>query len=514
MAQEGFTTKTVTVFKNDSGFFMKKGTIKPKHNHHIFDLETMPKAAYGTFWLSNPNLIRLISYEQKRTLIRETKVEHIPSSNREFLKINKGKKVKLFLNQDKMFQGTIKEVSISLVFLKLENEELLSLPTDEVQYAILLEDSNGFNITDQSDTIKTNQQIVELQFKNNQPQNLELVYFQNGIGWTPSYKVELQPKSKAKITMQAALSNQAEDMENVDINFVVGYPNIKYAKILDVLFNDANIASLFNQNGQNNYVQLLDQARRGGANVYSNSLFTPSGANDNTFSNPSNIKSIAEEDLYFYSLNNISLPKGGKGYFSIFETTVPYEDLYEVDLVKNHNNYYAYQPVDYKDEFRNKVWHILELENKSKHAWTSGAAMVVKKDGDVIRPISQDDLNYTPMQGTGKLKLTISPDVSVKDYEKEKERSVRKKEKDGYYYEVITVSGEINVQNFKSEKIQLNIKKTVVGNLLNSNIDWLKSARVNIQIPLNKINEVCWEIKLKAGEKKVIEYEYDVYVRR
>lgn len=514
IAQKGFTTKTVTVFKNNSGFFMKEGKINPKKNHHIFDLATMPKAAYGTFWLSNENLMHLTSYQKEMTSIKETKIENIPQNNREFLNINKGKKVKLFLSQDQIFQGIIKDVSTSLVFLQLENGELLSLSANAIQYAILLEESNGFDTTNRSDTTKTSKQIVDLQFKNNQPQNLELVYFQNGIGWTPSYKIELQPKSKAKITMQAALSNKAEDLKNVNINFVVGYPNIKYAKTLDVLFNDANIANLFNANSQNNYVQLLDRAQRGGANVYSSGAFTPSGVNEKGFSNPTNITSVSEEDLYFYSVNNISLPKGGRGYFSIFETTIPYKDLYEVNLVKNHNHHYVYQPVDYKDEFRNKVWHILELKNKSKHAWTTGAAMVVKKDGDVIRPISQDDLNYTPMQGTGKLKLTISPDVSVKDYEKEKERSVRKKEKDGYYYEVITVSGEINIQNFRSEKIELNIKKTVVGNLLNSNLDWLKSARVNIQIPLNKINEVCWEVKLKAGEKKVIEYEYDVYVRR
>ncbi|MFK7776154.1 MAG: DUF4139 domain-containing protein [Saprospiraceae bacterium] len=514
VAQKGFTTKTVTIFKNNSGFFTKKGIINPQKKHHLFDLETMPKATFGTFWLSGQNLMHLTSYQKEMILVKETKLEHIPSRNHDFLKINKGKKVKLFLRGDKIFQGIIKEVSTSLAFLQLENGELLSLPTQEIIYVILLEKSNEFKTTNRSDTTKTTKQIVDLQFKDNRQQNLELVYFQNGIGWTPSYKIELQPKSKAKITMQAALSNQAEDLENVNINFVVGYPNIKYANTLDVLFNDTNIAKLINQNGQNNYVQLLDRGRRGGANVYSSSVFTPSEASDNTSTNSTNIQSVSEEDFYFYSLNNISLPKGGRGYFSIFETTVPYNDLYEVDLIKNHNNYYAYQPVDYNDEFRNKVWHLLELENKSEHAWTSGAAMVVKKDKDVVRPISQDDLNYVPMQGTGKLKLTISPDVSVKDYEKEKERTTRKLEKDGQYYEIVTVAGEIKIQNFKSENIQLNIKKTIVGNLLNSNFDWLKSARVNIQIPLNKINEVCWEIKLKAGEKKVIEYEYDVYVRR
>ena len=512
IAQEGFKTRTVSVFKNNSAFFTKKGTIQPKGNHYIFNLETMPRAAYGTFWLSGQNLMHLTSYQKEFITVKNREIEHIPAKNHDFLKINKGKKVNLIINKETSFQGTIKEVSKYLVFLELENGQLLSLNTGSIQYVFLLEESNGFNTTNRSDTTKGVKQIVDLQFKNNAKQNLDLIYFQNGIGWTPSYKVELQENSKAKITMQAAVSNQAEDLDDVNINFVVGYPNIKYASTLDILFNNAGIAQL--PTITNNYLQLTDRARRGGLNVYYDGDFSTGTALSTVTTNQPSIKSVSEEDLYFYSLNNISIPKGGRGYFSIFETTVPYEDLYEVTLTPNHNNYYSYQAVDYKDEYRNKVWHILKLENKSKHAWTTGAAMVVKKDGDNVRPISQDDLNYTPMQGKGTLKLTISPDVSVKDYEKEKTRTARKQEKDSYYYEIVTVSGEIKIQNFKSEAINLNIKKAIVGNLTASNPKWLKSARVNTHTSFNRTNEVCWEIKLDAGEKKVIEYEYDVYVRR
>lgn len=513
-AQEGFKTRTVSVFKNNSAFFTKQGTIQPKNNHYIFNLETMPRAAYGTFWLTGQNLMHLTSYQKEFITVKNQKIEHIPNQNHDFLKINKGKNANLVINKETSFQGTIKEVSDYLVFIELENGQFMSLPISSIQYVFLLEKSNGFNTTNRSDTTKTMKQIVDLQFKNSNQQNLDLIYFQNGIGWAPSYKIELQDNSKAKIAMQAAVSNNVEDLEDVNINFVVGYPNIKYANSLDILFNSANIAHLYNQNSSNNYVQLMDRARRGGSNVYYEGDFGEETFVTEATTNQPGIKSVSEEDLYFYSLNNISIPKGGKGYFSIFETTVPYEDLYEVQLTPNHNNYYTYQAVDYKDEYRNKVWHIIKLENKSEHAWTTGPAMVVKKDGDNVRPISQDDLNYTPMKGKGTLKLTISPDVSVKDYEKEKSRTARKQEKDGYYYEIVTVSGEIKIQNFKSEDIHLNIKKTIVGNLVASNPEWLTSTHVNTYTSFHRTNEVCWEIKLDAGEKKVVEYEYTVYVRR
>lgn len=509
-AQENFETKTVAIFKNNAAFFMKEAIIKPKDKQHFIDLAKMPRASFGTFWLSSKDLLHLSSYPKEFLTYRTLTIDNLPKHNYDLLKKNVGRNATIYISSEESFKGKIQGVSDKLAILEQENGEWLNLPVDIVKWVLLDGKPNGFEPTTKQDTIKTMKDVVTLAFTNNESQNVELIYFQNGLGWTPIYKIELLSENKAKMTLQAAVVNNAEDLKNTNINFVVGFPNIKYFNTLDILFNSANFAQILNS-GNNNMVQFDDRARRGSSVAYEEFSLEDVGIAEEA--NPS-IKGEAEEDLYFYSLKNISLPKGGKGYYSIFETEIPYQHLYEVRLNNNHNGYYTYKATDFNDAFRNKVWHTIKLENKSENAWTSGPAMVVKRDKNVLRPISQDDLNYTSISGKTALQLTVSPDVSVKDTEKEMDRVVYQKQVDNYYYDIVKVKGEIKLQNYKAEEIRLNVKKEIVGNLKTSTPTWLTATRVNTNTSYNKTNDVCWELTLKAGEKMVVEYEYEVYVRR
>ena len=61
--------------------------------------------------------------------------------------------------------------------------------------------------------------------------SLTMGYLEHGLGWTPSYLVSLQDDKKAQITMQAVLVNDAEDLTNTDLFFVVGVPNFAYSNV-------------------------------------------------------------------------------------------------------------------------------------------------------------------------------------------------------------------------------------------------------------------------------------------
>jgi hypothetical protein len=308
------------------------------------------------------------------------------------------------------------------------------------------------------------------------------------------------------------VTNDAEDLENVDLNFVVGYPNIKYANTPD-LFHSGSLQNILNnQNSANqNFMQFNDMANRGSSIGYNTLSSVQVTSNKQKIPN---LKGESDEDLYFYNLKNVTLPKGGRAYYTIFEAKVGYEHIYEVKLTPNHNNYYKYQQVTFDDPNRNKVWHTINLKNKTKHAWTNGAAMVVKKDGQSVKPISQDDLPYTSIGDENALKLTLAPDVSVRDKEEEENRLIRQQQADKYYYDVVTVKGEVKLHNFKDKKINLKVSKTIVGTLNKSSLEWLSVKRVNLNNLYNKTNDVCWELELDAGEEKTIEYEYKVFVRR
>lgn len=49
-------------------------------------------------------------------------------------------------------------------------------------------------------------------------------------------------------------------------------------------------------------------------------------------------------DLYIYKLGKVSLPKNTKSSFSIFSSSIPYEDLYEV-TINDYVNFYSTQNI-------------------------------------------------------------------------------------------------------------------------------------------------------------------------
>ena len=79
-------------------------------------------------------------------------------------------------------------------------------------------------------------------------------------------------------------------------------------------------------------------------------------------------------------------------------------------------------------------------------------------------------------------------------------------------YDLLTIQGEITLKNYKNIDIDLNVKRTITGELKESDSNWLKNQRINIQTALNKITDVCWELNLKKSEEKKIIYTYKVIV--
>ena len=58
------------------------------------------------------------------------------------------------------------------------------------------------------------------------------MYLRKGLGWFPNYVVNLKGEEEAEIILRALVVNDAEAIENANINFVVGVPNFKYNNIL------------------------------------------------------------------------------------------------------------------------------------------------------------------------------------------------------------------------------------------------------------------------------------------
>lgn len=517
-AQDGLNIESVSIFKNKTAFFVKNGIVDTKKGSWLILGDTIPSALNGTFWLNSPsNDFELVKAYQKTI---KTKEQAVVNDFASMLALNNGKKVTLHFN-DTLYTGTV-------LFMQVKpkkkpdapnlNAPLFALKTSAGKTLVFTRNSiNGLVRLEFSDdpefiydyTASKELPALQIDFKSEKAkQPLDMMYLSNGLAWKPDYKIELIEENKAKLSLRSTVLNEAEDIKTKKLNLVAGVPNFKYATGLSELINFLNILPGRTSNTFQNFA--VTQNNFSNQAVYSNAP-SPTTTTTTTAS-PTFSEAAAMEDLYFYTLTDVVLKKGERAFFDIFTIEVPVEHIYEVVLSDNNISYALEYSFIKKD---NPVIHTIKLTNNSSFTWTAGSALVLKNDKKQNAPISQDKLGYTSQKDDISVKLTEAPDVSVRFLEKEITRTANKKSlKRGnytYYNDLVIVEAEVTVHNYKNKEIRLDLKRAIIGELDESDVKWQLAPRVQFGYTLNKKTDVCWEMKLKAGEKKVIKYSYSFY---
>ena len=516
-AKNPLKAKSVSIFKNGSAFFIKEGKVKTKDSSYIMT-ENLPRALFGTFWIHSPSneLKQVTSYTDLVT----TKSENVARSFIDLLEANKGKKMKIHIGKDEVYEGTPEEVVMKdakgeekrfvnqTVIVFKTATDWLSFSPNEIRRIQFLEKPNQLL---EKETV-TNKHVLSVDFTTKKAeQNIEMMYLENGINWTPTYLIEMTSDTRAKLSLRAEVTNNAEDIDNTDVNFVVGIPNFKYANKLSSLVDFLGMVyPNQNQYALNNFANAIQQTSAYGIDETSTATGTPMGGG---------VVGDADEDLYFYNVKNITLKNGGRGQYPIFSKEIDIAHIYECNMAQNSAATGFYQKdFLFTPDNKNPVFHSIKVNNNLEFPWTTGTAMVMSSKSGEKRPISQDLLNYTPIKGHSYVKLTEAPDIKVKHAEKEvsREQKVRKvnSSNNRYYYDLVTVEGKIKVRSYKDKKVDLNLKRTISGELIKSEVKWLKAERVNRSADINKITDVCWETSLAPEEELEITYSYKVYVQQ
>lgn len=515
-AQEGLNIESVSIFKNKTAFFVKNGTVNAKKGSWLILGDTIPAALNGTFWLNSPdNDFELVKAYQKKI---KTKKQAVVNGFPAILALNDGKQVTLHF-EDTLFTGTILFMQVKakkkpdvpnleapLFALKTKSGKTLVFTYNSINALVRLEfaDDPEF-IYDYTESKEL--PALQIDFKSNKAkQPLDMMYLSNGLAWKPDYKIELIEENKAKLSLRSTVLNEAEDIKTKKLNLVAGVPNFKYATGLSELINFLNILPGNNSNSFQNFA--VTQNTFSNQPLYSNA---PTNITTTTAA-PTFSEATAMEDLYFYTLTDVVLKKGERAFFDIFTIEVPIEHIYEAVLSDNNISYALEYSFIKKD---NPVIHTIKLTNNSTFTWTAGSALVLKNDKKQNAPISQDILGYTSQKDDISVKLTEAPDVSVSFLEKEITRTANKKSLNKgsytYYNDLVSVEAEVTIHNYKNKAIRLDLKRAIIGELEKSDLDWQVAPRVQFGYTLNKKTDVCWEMKLKAGEKKVIKYSYSFY---
>ncbi|MEZ4958409.1 MAG: hypothetical protein R2830_01195 [Saprospiraceae bacterium] len=508
---QDFKTQSVAVFKNGQSFFIKYGKVKTDKSTYRVKEGDVPASLFGSLWFSSPsdNLAFVKSFPDSTEEKRNVAVQAF----QDLMAINKGKKMKVYLGDNRTYDGVIESMDEgrpgparlgslnSLVTMKTSTGAWVSFYSAQVtQIEFLEKPALSKELLE-----KLPQNVVEISFADTKSdQELNMMYLRNGLNWAPQYLLELQSKTEATLTLQAELSNEAEDLDNVALDLVVGVPNFRYADRLSFLVD---------------FMKSMPYPDTRFAQQMSNSLATQTinyGINADAETSPistSPVEGSSNEDLFFYHLKNFSLKKGGRAMQRIFNEKITIAHVYEANLPDNGNPNFQQDFLFSPDE-ENKVFHTVRINNKTNQPWTTGSVFVVNQEAGA-RPISQDMLTYTSAGGHSFVKLTEAPDIRIKQAERETSRKERARQypNTGYWYDLVKVEGKIEIRNFKKEKIALNVRRTISGQLGETSVPWLTQETINNRDMLNKATNVCWETSLDADGKLEIVYSYEVYVR-
>src|SRR5579871_1100363 len=236
-------TVAVAAFKNGLAFVVRQGAVQLENG--TGRITPIPNATLGTLWLApgeaNTSLDEVVAY--RYCISSERPIQSIA----EVLQANAGKTVTITYSMNmKDYTGEIVGVRDSsrmaaepapegardavapqakpqYLLLRID-KKLLAFPIGSIANAILPDDTNFQE--------KFEQQRAALRFKikgAGEKTDLTMGYLEHGLGWTPSYMISLTDDKTAQITLQAVVMDDAEDLNNSDVFFVVGVPNFAYS---------------------------------------------------------------------------------------------------------------------------------------------------------------------------------------------------------------------------------------------------------------------------------------------
>jgi len=526
----------VALFKNGLGFFVAESALPDATGPVV--IGPFPAASHGTFWVAYPANVRLENLVARETVMEES-VEAITVP--ELLRANVGKKVRVRVSyEDKLVgEGTIVHFP--------EDRE----PTDEDAYVtgrasvpwgrpggpgqsqlVLIETADGmmaiaphsiwrveFPDKDVARSFTRKVKAAQLHAHLNKPAPggvLTTTYLAKGITWAPSYAIDVSDAETARLSAKATIINEAADLDGVDVTLVTGFPNLRFADVLSPFALKENLAQ---------FLQSLtrgESRREGEARsvVTQNIAYFGAGGYGGGLGAAMPERPVpdyraaaagqAAEDLFLYPLDDVTLQKDEVGYYPLFTESVPYTHIYQweiPDYVTEGERYL--QRAEERRERPEEVWHSLRIENTTKVPWTTAPAETVQ-NGQIL---GQDILSFTPPGGEATVRITQA--VSVKATQTEVE-TARERNAARFYerpYDLVSIEGNLSVENFLAKSVTLEITKTVSGEVKSSapEADIEKVARGLRGV--NPLNVLTWTLELNPGQVQDVTYAYDVYVR-
>ena len=407
----------VAVYKDGHGLFWREGRARPLDGWLHADY--LPYASLGTvgvYTTGDKDLVEMVVSAKQTELTFAD-----PAGLARLLSERIGSRVLLVTIEGKQFEGKLTALVEDMAMLE-GNGSLISVKLATVKSATLVD------------------LPLRIKVATDKPVGVAMTYLERGIRWLPSYVIRLVDDKQVELLLRASLVNDAEDLEDSTVYFVVGVPSFAYHQELDPL--------VLNRIGPAIQPRFDVSQLRSQAAVSAEARQAPGlGA----YIPPRELPSLPGEGvgaLFMYEVKSVTLKVGEVGMLTVFADKVPYRTVYEWDAEGED------------------VWQCLELNNTTAMPWTTAPAATYRD----WRMIGQDTLKYTPVGAKKNVKVTVSRNIGTSYREEEIDRQLAALKRTNVVYDLITLKASLELTSYQDEPVEIAVSKSVEGELLGD--DW------------------------------------------
>ena len=443
-------TRSVAVFKNGLGFFMREGKVKLRDGWCM--AREIPPATFGT--------LAIYANDEKQTVdivgtgpgeVVEFDGRDAPedtATKRARLEASRGLEVQLGYThngQDRQAAGEL--VSVGPRFAVLDNNSnTLAVPVEGVRRMQVLQTPMRLHVASEAPNPRGDT-------------TLGMAYLRKGITWIPDYTLKVLDDETAELTLRGTLVNEAEDLIHTDVHLVVGVPHFVHTQYMAPVAIGQVIRTIGAAMAQNGVPQaVMSQSVMSRAALVSNiqgapqlergpqvvdKPVAPAGGDLNKAMGnlPQLSGGAATTDYTVYTKNDLTLRRGEKAILTLVVRKISYSHIYR------------WSPPA-------RMQHSLVLHNQTDTAWTTGPCLALSDE----RPLSEDLLHYTPKGGRAELPVTAAINVVHDKNEVEVGRKLKAHSpSSNVHFDLVTLEGKLKLRNFEKRDVRVVIANPLPG---------------------------------------------------
>jgi len=491
-------TRSVAVFKNGMGFFLRDGDVKLRDGWCV--AENVPPAAFGTLAIyaqDETGVVDIVGSGPGEVVEFDGRdASKDPAVRKARLEASCDLKVELRYEQKGRKRSAAgKLVSVGPEYVVLENEgNSLAVPTAGITRMQVLELPLRIHVTRKNVASSA------------PPRNkLGMAYLRKGITWIPDYTLKVLDDDNAELTLRGTIVNEAEDLIHTDVHLVVGVPHFVHTEFMAPLAVGqvirtigAAVASqapmavttqMFNRAALVSNMNMAPQFDQPG--VVTEAAPAADGNLAGALGNLPQLGGAAATDYTVYTKKDLTLRRGEKAIVTLFTQKIRYSHIYR------------WSPPGVME-------HSLVLHNQTDTAWTTGPCLALSAD----RPLSEDLLKYTPKGGRGELPVTAAINVAHEKSERETDRKLKAYSPDNnnVFFDLVTLEGKLQIRNYEKRAVEIIIANPIPGKPLAASSDGKISVDPTRLQLLERNGAVQWTVTLKPNEEKTLTYQYERYV--